>query len=158
MGRQCPPWHNNGSSAHGVAFDSRTIFVFHDDVIKWKHFPRHWPFVRGNPRSSVNSPKKACDTELWFFSLISAWTNGWGSNRDAGDVRRHRAHCDVIVMLNQKTNFHGPKLIIFYNRDWDQRVIAGVFIFIVTSRDRINSFIVYSATIFWLSSVQVIFI
>ena len=20
----------------------------HDDVIKWKHFPRYWPFVRGN--------------------------------------------------------------------------------------------------------------
>ena len=19
----------------------------YDDVIKWKHFPRHWPFVRG---------------------------------------------------------------------------------------------------------------
>ena len=19
---------------------------FHDDVIKWKHFPRYWPFVR----------------------------------------------------------------------------------------------------------------
>ena len=22
------------------------ISVFHDDVIKWKHFPRYWPFVR----------------------------------------------------------------------------------------------------------------
>ena len=21
----------------------------HDDVIKWKHFPRHWPFVTGIP-------------------------------------------------------------------------------------------------------------
>ena len=28
----------------------------HDDVIKWKHFPRYWPFVRGIPRSPVNSP------------------------------------------------------------------------------------------------------
>ena len=24
----------------------RSIDV-HDDVIKWKHFPRHWPFMRG---------------------------------------------------------------------------------------------------------------
>ena len=23
------------------------IFVLHDDVIKWKHFPRYWSFVRG---------------------------------------------------------------------------------------------------------------
>ena len=33
-------------------------FVFHDDVIKWKHFPRYWPFVRGIHRSPVNSPHK----------------------------------------------------------------------------------------------------
>ena len=26
---------------------------FHDDVIKWKHFPRYWPFVRGIHRSPV---------------------------------------------------------------------------------------------------------
>ena len=30
----------------------------HDDVIKWKHFPRHWPFVRGTHRSPVDSPLK----------------------------------------------------------------------------------------------------
>ena len=32
----------------------------HDDVIKswWKHFPRHWPFVRGVHGSPVNSPQK----------------------------------------------------------------------------------------------------
>ena len=32
--------------------------VTHDDVIKWKHFPRYWPFVRGIHRSTVNSPHK----------------------------------------------------------------------------------------------------
>ena len=30
----------------------------HDGVIKWKHFPRYWPFVRGIQRSPVNSPHK----------------------------------------------------------------------------------------------------
>ena len=39
----------------------------HDDVIKWKHFPRYWPFVRGIHRS----PKKASDAELLCF-LLSA--------------------------------------------------------------------------------------
>ena len=29
----------------------------HDDVIKWKLFPRCWPFVRGIHRSPVNSHK-----------------------------------------------------------------------------------------------------
>ena len=27
----------------------------HDDVIKWKHFSRYWPFLRGIHRSRVNS-------------------------------------------------------------------------------------------------------
>ena len=36
----------------------------HDDVIKWKHFPRYWPFVRGIHRVSVNSHTKASDAEL----------------------------------------------------------------------------------------------
>ena len=40
---------------------------FHNDVIKWKHFPRYWPFVRGIRPSPVNSTKKANDAELWCF-------------------------------------------------------------------------------------------
>ena len=32
--------------------------VNHDDVIKLKHFPRYWPFVRGIHRPPVNSPRK----------------------------------------------------------------------------------------------------
>ena len=31
-----------------------------------------------------------------FFS-ICAWPNGWANTRDAGDLRRNRAHYDVIV-------------------------------------------------------------
>ena len=32
------------------------------------------------------------------FSLISAWLSAWVNNREVGDLRRHRAHYDVIVM------------------------------------------------------------
>ena len=39
----------------------------HDDVIKWKHFPRHWPFVRGIHRSRWIPRTKASDAELWCF-------------------------------------------------------------------------------------------
>ena len=41
----------------------------HDDVIKWKHFPRHWPFVRGIHRSP-NSPHKGQWRGTLMFSLI----------------------------------------------------------------------------------------
>ena len=70
----------------------------HDDVIKWKHFPRCWPFVRGIPRWPVNSPHKGQWRGALIFSLISAWINGWVNNPEAGDLRRHHAHYDVIVM------------------------------------------------------------
>ena len=71
----------------------------HDDVIKWKHFPRYWPFVRGIHRSPVNSPHKGQWRGALMFTLICARINGWVNNREAGDLRRYRAHYDVIVML-----------------------------------------------------------
>ena len=70
----------------------------HDDVIKWKQFPRYWPFVRGIHRSPVNSPHKGQWRRALMFSLICARINGWVNNREAGDLRRHPTHCDVIVM------------------------------------------------------------
>ena len=57
----------------------------HDDVIKWKHFPRYWPFARGIHRSPVNSPHKGQWRGALMFSLIWVWMNGWVNNREAGD-------------------------------------------------------------------------
>ena len=42
----------------------------HDDVIKWKHFPRYRPFVRGIHRSPANSPHKGQWCGALMFSLI----------------------------------------------------------------------------------------
>ena len=69
-----------------------------DDVIKWKHFPRYWPSVRGIHRSPVNSPHKGQRRGALMFSLVCVRINGWVNNGEAGDLRRHRAHYDVIVM------------------------------------------------------------
>ena len=63
-----------------------------------KHFPRSWPFVRGIHRLPVNSPHKGQWRGALVFSLICAWTNAWVNNREAGDLRRHCAHYDVIAM------------------------------------------------------------
>ena len=70
----------------------------HDDVMKWKHFPRYWPFLRGIHRSPVNSPHKGQWRGALMFYLICAWINGWVINREAGDLRRHRPHYDIIIM------------------------------------------------------------
>ena len=71
----------------------------HDDVIKWKHFPRYWSFVRGIHWSPVNSPHKGQRRGALMFSLICAWISGLVNNPEAGDLRHHRAHYDVIVMV-----------------------------------------------------------
>ena len=44
----------------------------HVDVIKWKHFPRYWPFVRGIHGSPVKSPHKGQWRGALMFSLICA--------------------------------------------------------------------------------------
>ena len=75
--------------------DSQT----HDDVIKWEHFPRYWPFVQGIHRSPVNSRHKGQWPGALMFSLIYVWINGWVNNHKAGDLRRHCADYDVNVMI-----------------------------------------------------------
>ena len=80
----------------------RPVWILsHDDVIKWKHFPHHWPFVRGIHRGLVNSPHKNQWRVALMFSLICAWIDGWVNNREAGDLRRYRAHHDVTVMSSR---------------------------------------------------------
>ena len=73
--------------------------MIHDGVIKWKHYPGYWPFVRGIHRSPRNSPHRGRWRGALMFSLICAWINGWVKNTEAGDLRRHRAHYDVSVMM-----------------------------------------------------------
>ena len=88
-------------------------FEIHDDVIKWKHFPRYWPFVRGIHRSPVNSPHKGQWRGALMFTLICARINGWVNNREAGDLRRYRAHYDVIVMvITDKEGDWGRKEVV----------------------------------------------
>ena len=79
----------------------------HGDVIKWKHFPLYWTFVRGIHRLPMDSPHKGQWCGAWMFSLICAWTNDWVNNRDAGDLKRHHAHYDVNVMKwNMENNMN----------------------------------------------------
>ena len=69
---------------------------FHDDVIKWKHFPRYWPL--GNSPVTGELPAQRSVTRSLDVFFICAWINGWVNIREAGDLRRHRAHYDITVM------------------------------------------------------------
>ena len=82
-----------------IWWEGVTIDADHDDVIKWIHFPRYWPFVRGIHQSPM---KNASDVELWCFLWSAHWINGWAINHEASDLRRHCTHYDVIVMNSEK--------------------------------------------------------
>ena len=100
----CEMRHSSTRRAARFCEISSAILMFHDDVIKWKPFPRYWPFVRGIHRSPVNSPHKGQWRGALVFSLICVWINGLVNNREAGELRRYRAHYDVIVMHQIKRN------------------------------------------------------
>ena len=92
LSHQSPsPWSGNTFSITGQLWGE--IRETHDGVIKWKYFPRYWPFVRGIHRSPVNSPHKGQWRGALMYTLICARING-----EAGDLRRYRGHYDVSVM------------------------------------------------------------
>ena len=78
------------------------ILFDHDDVIKWKHFPLYWPFVRGIHRWPVNSPHKGQWRRALMFSLICAlnkrWSKqswGWWFETPSRPLWRH---CNMLRM------------------------------------------------------------
>ena len=66
-------------------------------IIKWKHFPHHWPFVWGIPAQEF--PQKGQWCWAFMYSLICTWINAWINNCEAGDLRCHHTHYDVTVMI-----------------------------------------------------------
>ena len=86
---------NLKASKHSVAL---RLLESQDDVIKWKHFPRYRPFVRGIHRSPVNSTHKGQWRGTLMFPLICALNKRFSKHSEAGDLRRQCAHYDVTVM------------------------------------------------------------
>ena len=72
-------------------------YLGHDDVIKWKHFPRYWPFVRRIHRSPVNSPHKGQWRRAFDVFLdphpnkrLSKQWGGWWFETPSCPLWRHR--------------------------------------------------------------------
>ena len=111
-------------------------YISWDDVIKWKHFPRYWPSVRGIHRSPVTSPHKGQWRGALMFFLNWAWINGWVNNCEAGDLRHHLANYDVTVMWKD-VNFRGFRCVLVDNaRQHDYDVLKiGIRVLVRRHRD-----------------------
>ena len=51
--------------------------IIHDDVIKWKHFPRYWPFVRGIPLTKTSNAELLCFFDLRMNNRLSKQSWDW---------------------------------------------------------------------------------
>ena len=59
----------------------------------------------GNSPVTSEFPSQRPVTRSFEILFICVWTNGWVNNRDAGDLRRHGGHYDVMCwysMSHQK--------------------------------------------------------
>ena len=79
-----------------------SCILTHGDVIKWKHFPRYWPFVRGIHQSPVNSPNKwpvtrSCDVsfDLRLNKRLNKQSWGWWFETLSCPLWRH---CNVSLL------------------------------------------------------------
>ena len=85
-----------GSLGRSLGMRDHQAGLLHDDVIKWKHFPRYWPFVQGIHRSPVNSPHKSQWRGALMFSFIclnkrlSKQSWGWWFEMLSRPLWRHR--------------------------------------------------------------------
>ena len=74
--------------------------VHHDDVIKWKHFPRLWPLCGEFTGDRWILRTKASDSELWCFlwSAPNIWLSkqwwGWWFEMPSCPLW---CHCNVLV-------------------------------------------------------------
>ena len=95
-----------------VNSDVSTSFIpnkpTYDDVMKWKHFPPYWPFVRGIHLSPVNSPQKRPVTRSFdvYFDLrpnkrLSKQSLGWWFETLSLPLWRHRNDILNTVLLSR---------------------------------------------------------
>ena len=76
-------------------------WLIYHDVIKWRHFPRHLPFVRGIHRIPLT---KASDKELWCF----LWSAPEQSRRRRFESSLWR-HCNVATYVCITASEVNPK-------------------------------------------------
>ena len=74
-------------------YRSRNNIKHHDNGIKWKRFPRHWPFVKGIHRSPLNCPHKGQSRgtlfDLCLNKRLSKQSWGWWFETPSRSLWRH---------------------------------------------------------------------
>ena len=99
-------------------------FLTYDDIIKWKHFPRYWPFVRGIHRALMDSPHKVTRSFDVFFDLHLNTRLRKQSRRRWFETQSRSLwrHCNGIHVIHLHTRIRVASLA------WDNYVITSKLI------------------------------
>ena len=105
------------ATIHWTVYLACKIFMQHDDVIKWKHFPRYWSFLRGIHRPITGDfPAQRPVTRSFdvFFDLrlnkrLSKQRWGWWFETQSRPVLRH---CNEVLAITSTSIWHGICSII----------------------------------------------
>ena len=114
--------------------------ITHDNVIKWKHFPRYKHFLRGIHRSSVDSHHRGQWRGALMFSLIYV-------NKQLSKQSRRRwfkppsrslwRHCNAFISWSADTEYYpstpGSKWLPFRRRNFQCHMNGDCCIFIQIS-------------------------
>ena len=104
--------------------------------IRWHHqmekFSALLALCAGIHQSPLNSLHKGHWRRTLIFSLICVWINGWVNNCGAGNLRRHRAHHDVIVMSPTPTHYHHPASRRTSQLEWMSNFIPHITGHVIT--------------------------
>ena len=113
-----------------------TVATEHDDIIKWKHFPRYWPFVRGIHRSRWIPCTKASNAELCCFfylhpnkRLSKQWW-GWWFETPLCPLWRHRNEFVISTAINNFLHDWAVSLMTFVFQ-WMSKVPWIYMIFLI---------------------------
>ena len=77
---------------------NKTKKIMMTPIIKWKHFPCYWPFVRGTTGHRWIPLTKASDAELWCFLWSASEQTFQQTIGKPLIFRRHRAQYDVTAL------------------------------------------------------------
>ena len=105
------PFTSNNWLRWWFDLDQKTVMMnnIHVDISWWRHqmeiFSALLAICAGIHWSLVNFPHQGQWRGALMFSLIYVWIYSWVNNREAGDLRRYRAHYDVTVMIWPRNEF-----------------------------------------------------
>ena len=104
-----------------IVYMKTILYLFTNNFFeKYIQFKYNLAFVWGNHRWPLNSPHKWPVTRSFDVFFHLCLNNGWVNDREASDLRRHRAHHDVIVMRRcyfHQEGFQVPVLFKMWKND-----------------------------------------